>query len=78
MQMARSSSRSSSRRKSGIKIKKSNQGKLRKSTKTKKGNKIPIATLKKLKNSKNPTTRKRANFALNARKWRKTGGRRKK
>lgn len=60
-------------RKRPIRIKKSNQGKLRKSTRTKKGNKIPVATLKKLKNSKNPTTRKRANFALNARKFKKGG-----
>ena len=31
--------------------------------------KIPVTTLEKLKNSKNPKTRKRANFALAARKW---------
>ncbi len=37
----------------------------------KKGQKIPVAKLRKLKRSKNPTTRKRANFALNARKWNK-------
>jgi len=54
-----------------IHIKKANRGKLRKSTGTKKGKKIPVAKLRKLKNSKNPKTRKRANFALNARKWRK-------
>ena len=59
-----------------IKIKASNQGKLRKSTGTKKGAKIPVKTLQKLKKSKNPTTRKRATFALNARKWGK--GRKKK
>lgn len=59
------------RRKSGIHIKKSNRGKLRKSTKTKKGSKIPVSKLRKLKKSKNPKTRKRANFALNARKWNK-------
>lgn len=57
------------RRKSGIKIKKANQGKLRKSTGTKKGKKIPVSKLRKLKKSKNPKTRKRATFALNARKW---------
>jgi len=50
------------RRRAPIRIKKKNQGALRRSTGTKK--------------SKNPTTRRRANFALNARKWRK-GGRRK-
>ena len=59
------------RKKAPIKIKKSNQGKLRKATRTKKGATIPVATLRKLKKSKNPTTRKRANFALNARKWKK-------
>jgi oligoendopeptidase F len=57
------------KKRSGIKIKKSNQGKLRSSTKTKKGSKIPVSKLRKLKKSKNPTTRKRATFALNARKW---------
>lgn len=57
------------RGKSGIKIKKSNQGKLRKSAGTKKGKKIPVSKLQQMKRSKNPTTRKRANFALNARKW---------
>lgn len=64
-----------SRRKSGIKIKKSNRGKLRKSAGTKKGRKIPVSKLRKMKKSKNPKTRKRATFALNARKW-KSGGRR--
>lgn len=57
-------------RKQPIRIKKANQGKLRKTTKTKKGAKIPVSTLRKLKNSKNPKTRKRATFALNARKFR--------
>jgi oligoendopeptidase F len=52
-----------------IHIKKSNRGKLRKTTKTKKGNKIPVSKLQKMKKSKNPKTRKRATFALNARKW---------
>jgi len=59
------------RRRKRIYIKKSNRGKLRKSTKTKRGKKIPVSTLRRLKKSKNPKTRKRANFALNARKWRK-------
>ena len=45
-------------------------------SKTKKGSNIPVSTLQRLKKSKNPTTRKRATFALNARKWRKTGGKR--
>jgi oligoendopeptidase F len=68
--MAKKSS-TKKRSKSGIKIKPANRGKLRKSTKTKKGNKIPVSTLKRMKKSKNPVTRKRATFALNARKWRK-------
>lgn len=59
--------------KPGIGIKPSNAGKLRASTGTKQGDTIPIATLQKLKKSKNPTTRKRANFALNARKWNSAG-----
>jgi oligoendopeptidase F len=63
--------------KSGIKIKASNKGKLRKAAGVKKGKKIPVSKLKQMKNSKNPKTRKRANFALNARKW-KRGGKRKK
>jgi hypothetical protein len=72
--------RSSSRRrkgKSGIRIKPANKGKLRKSAKVKKGKKIPVSKLRAMKRSKNPKTRKRATFALNARKWKK-GGRRKK
>jgi len=59
------------RRRKPIRIKKANQGKLRKSTGTKKGQKIPVKKLQQLKRSKNPTTRKRATFALNARKWNK-------
>ena len=70
--------RSSRRRKggSGIHIKKSNQGKLRKSAKVKKGRKIPVSKLRAMKKSKNPKTRKRATFALNARKWKKGGRKR--
>lgn len=34
-----------------------------------KGRKIPTSKLESLKNSNNPQTRKRANFALNARSW---------
>lgn len=64
------------KKKSGINIKKSNRGKLRKSAGTKKGKKIPVSKLRKMKRSKNPKTRKRATFALNARKWNK--GKRKK
>lgn len=57
------------KKKSRIYIKPENRGKLRKSTGTKKGKKIPVSKLRKLKKSKNPTTRKRATFAMNARKW---------
>jgi hypothetical protein len=64
------------RRRSGIKIKKANRGKLRKTAKVKKGKRIPASKLRKLKHSKNPKTRKRATFALNARKWKKGGRRR--
>jgi oligoendopeptidase F len=60
-----------------IRIKKANRGKLRKSAKVKKGRKIPVSKLRVMKRSKNPKTRKRATFALNARKWKK-GSRRKK
>lgn len=57
------------KRKNPIHIKASNQGKLRKTAGVEKGQKIPVATLQKLAHSTNPTTRKRAQFALNARKW---------
>jgi oligoendopeptidase F len=60
-----------------IKIKAANRGKLRKAAGVKKGKKIPTAKLRKMKNSKDPKTRKRATFALNAKKWKK-GGRKKK
>jgi oligoendopeptidase F len=56
-------------RKKSIRIKKSNRGRLRKSAGAKKGKKIPVSKLQKMKRSKNPKTRKRATFALNARKW---------
>lgn len=59
------------KKKSGIHIKKSNRGKLRKSAGAKKGAKIPVSKLRQMKKSKNPKTRKRATFALNARKWNK-------
>jgi oligoendopeptidase F len=51
------------------KIKKSRQGSLRKATKTKKGQKIPVSKLEQMKKSSNPNTRRKATFALNARKW---------
>lgn len=65
------------RRKSGIHVNPANKGKLRKSTKTKSGNKIPISELQRLKKSKNPKTRQRATFALNARTKFKNSGRKK-
>lgn len=61
------------KRKGGIKIKKANRGKLRKTAKAKKGQKIPVSKLRSMKKSKNPKTRQRANFALNARKFKKGG-----
>jgi hypothetical protein len=63
------------RRKSGINIKKSKQGSLRKATHTKKGKTIPVSTLRRLKKSGSPAMRKKANFALNARKFKKRGRR---
>ena len=59
-----------------VTVREKNRGKLRKAAGTKKGKKIPVKKLQQMKRSKNPKTRKRANFALNARKWRK-GGKRK-
>ena len=58
-------------RRKPIRIKKSNRGKLRKSAGAKKGQKIPVTKLRRMKRSKNPKTRKRATFALNARKWKR-------
>lgn len=66
----------SKKRKSGIYIKPSRRGRLRKSAGVKKGRKIPVSKLRAMKRSKNPKTRRRATFALNARKWRKGGRRR--
>ena len=52
-----------------IAIKKKNQGLLHKNLGVAKGGKIPVSKLKSAKNSKSPAVRKRATFALNARKW---------
>jgi oligoendopeptidase F len=60
-------------RRKPIRIKKSNAGKLRKTAGAKKGQKVPKKTLDKLARSKNPTTRRRAVFARNARRWAKKG-----
>jgi hypothetical protein len=56
-------------KKDPIHIKAANKGKLRAATGTAKGKNIPVAKLEQLKKSSNPTTRKRATFALNAKKW---------
>lgn len=60
------------RRKSGISIKKSHRGRLRSKAKgAKKGRKIPVSELRRLKKSKSAATRRQATFALNARRWNK-------
>ena len=53
----------------GIHIKPENEGKLHKTMGVPEGKKIPLAALEKKKNSSDPATRKRANFAINARSW---------
>ena len=64
------------KKKSGIRINPKNKGKLRAKAGVKKGAKIPLSTLRRLKKSKSAATRRQATFALNARtKFRK--GRRK-
>ena len=50
-----------------IKIKKSHAGKLHKALGIPAGQKIPLSKEEKAAHSKNPTLRKEANFALNAR-----------
>lgn len=52
-----------------IKINPANKGKLRAATGTKKGQKIPVSKLQDMKKNGTPAEKKRANFALNARKW---------
>lgn len=52
-----------------IHIKPENKGKLHKTAGVPADQPIPMAKLQELKNSPNPTTRKRANFAINARKF---------
>jgi len=66
------------RRRKPIRIKKRNRGKLRSQTKKNKNGNIKRSELLRKKRSKNPKTRKRATFALNARKWRKKGRRKSK
>lgn len=52
-----------------IKIKPSHKGRLHKDLGVKKGEKIPLKKLEAAKHSSSPAERKRANFAINARKW---------
>lgn len=52
-----------------IKIKPSHKGLLHKNLGVKQGGKIPLSSLVKAKNSSSPAVRKRATFAMNARKW---------
>lgn len=52
-----------------INIKPSHEGLLHKSLGVKQGQKIPVAAEQKAANSSNPVLAKRAQFALNARKW---------
>lgn len=62
-----------SKGKSGIHIKPENKGKLHKKAGVPEGEKIPVKKLQEMKNSPNPATRKQANFALNARKFKHKG-----
>jgi hypothetical protein len=55
--------------KNKININPKNKGKLHKELKVPEGEKIPVSKLKTAAKSSNPTLRKRAQFALNARKW---------
>lgn len=52
-----------------IKIKKSHKGLLHKELGVPAGKKIPASKLQAAKNSSNPAERKRANFAINAKKF---------
>lgn len=54
---------------SGIRIKPANKGKLHATLGVAKSKRIPAAALAKAKSSPDPLTRKRATFAINARKW---------
>jgi hypothetical protein len=56
------------KRKSGIRIKKSKQGSLRKALGVPKGKKIPASKLKPKKGD-SPAMRRKKAFARNARKW---------
>jgi hypothetical protein len=58
---------------SGIHIKKSKRGSLRKATGTKKGSNIPASKLKS-KSTDSPAMKKKKTFAKNAKKWNHKGG----
>ena len=55
--------------KTSIHLNPANKGKLHKALGVAKGSKIPVSALQKAIHSRNPTLRKRAQFAMNARKW---------
>jgi hypothetical protein len=55
--------------KSGIHLNPKNKGKLHKALGVGMAKKIPVSKLKAAAHSKSALIRKRANFALNARKW---------
>lgn len=59
------------RRRGKIRIKKSRQGSLHRALGINPKKKIPASRLRKAKHSSSPAIRKKANFALNARKWNK-------
>jgi len=52
-----------------IEIKKSHQGRLHEDLGIAEGKRIPLADLMRAKRSKDPKVRRRATFAVNARKW---------
>lgn len=54
-----------------IKIKAANKGKLHSKLGVPQGQKIPPGKLAAAKNSSDPAERKEANFAINAKKWKK-------
>jgi hypothetical protein len=57
------------KKKGGIHIKPSHEGRLRAVTGTKKGQKVPLAKEEALKAHGTPAEKKQANFAINARSW---------
>lgn len=59
---------------SGIHIKKSHEGRLHKALGVPEGQPIPAAKLAAAKNSKDPAIRKEATFAINAKGFNHTGG----